>query len=78
MKNIIGTVLIVIGLAVMAWLGWVVLNSNPRSIVNQPSKYQITLECEKLSAIATNKEWSYQNCLKNLDGVLSDIKKITI
>ena len=30
------------------------------------SKQQIILECEKLSAIATNEHWSYKTCIDNL------------
>ncbi len=28
---------------------------------------EIILECEKLSAVATNEGWSYKSCVENLD-----------
>lgn len=27
---------------------------------------EIVLECEKLSAMATNENWNYKNCIDNL------------
>lgn len=32
------------------------------------NEYEITLECEKLAAIRTNKDWLYKNCVENLTG----------
>jgi len=35
--------------------------------VDTMTKQHIILECEKISATATNSAWSYKNCIKNLE-----------
>lgn len=40
------------------------------------TKQQIVLECEKISATATNEGWSYTKCLENLNKAGTGIKTL--
>lgn len=40
------------------------------------TKQEITLKCEQISATATNKNWSYKNCIKNVFEANRDIKAL--
>jgi hypothetical protein len=46
----------------------------PEVIVEQPGKYQITLECQKIASQATNEDWGYANCLKELEDSIDNLK----
>ncbi len=40
----------------------------------KPTMYDIVLECQKLSAMTTKKDWGYKDCLKELQGAVEKIK----
>ena len=67
MDKLINVVLVVLIFMTLITLGIVL---RKQLIPEQPTKMtreKIVLECEKLSAIATNDGWSYKNCIDNLE-----------
>lgn len=39
-------------------------------------EYEVTLECERMSAVSVNEHWSYQGCLENLRNSYHEIKTL--
>jgi len=64
--------MIAIGLSLMVWE---VVNSRPQP--ESMTKQEIVLECEKLSAVATNEAWSYKNCIDNITNP-NDAKELIV
>lgn len=61
MKNFLIILTLIGGFVILAVGVMATLTDKPKM-----TKQQIVLECEKLSAVATNKAWSYKNCINNI------------
>ena len=59
---------------------WVLFNRDksvqpePIQTIMEPTKFDITLECQKMSSQATNNNWNYTNCLKELEKSVDSLK----
>ena len=78
MKTLLSILLIIIGLII------IVLSVTKKTFkidINRQTppmtKQEIVLQCEKLSAVATNNQWSYKQCISNLENP-NEAKILTI
>lgn len=54
------------------------IKPEPKVVQVKPTAYDITLECQKISATVTNKGWNYANCVNNLQKTLGGKNEIKI
>ena len=67
----IGVLLLLVGAAIIGIaLGWsVAKKEQPFVVAQEPirkTQFDVTLECQRLAAMKTAKDWGYQDCLKEL------------
>ena len=76
---ILSILMIIVGIILIIY-GAFNLYSRYRQVnpVQKMTLQEIILACEKLSAIATNDKWSYEQCKKNLIENQSEAKILTI
>lgn len=69
--TIIGIITIIVGVISFTLFSYILLIREIKKIPilnTQPqiTNYQITLECQKLSAMTTKEDWGYKNCVEEL------------
>ena len=73
MKFKIGLLLIFIGGFL---LGFSVKKPEIVKAPQENSQYEVTLKCQELSAIATNPDWGYESCIKEMNKNLNKFKTL--